>query len=352
MKRSLSRGAFTLIELLVVIAILALLVATLLPALGKAKDVAKRAVCQANFKALSLGLSAFASTREGRFPNRALWDTTMGPADPGMWNASHSGWAPWWESIINWEYFHNNEWKWYPPSAPGGTLNDEPTIGPIIRFWTFWDTADTDGKIAYKLEYLKTRYSTCTMYRAWGSPSSYSNQWSRPWVANRAVTGGVPTTDSWAGEWGKALGDKKAKAVYKYYGDYALGSRQEIFVRPDYKFMVIESEVGDEVAQYDMDLTKATWPASFGGSGIAGTPSGGVTMNVTGSAVNCAPWTTPYSAPGYANAPVFAFRHNLASDKMLWQQSAQATALFVDGHVGIVGPNDKMATPSRFQPDQ
>ncbi len=44
--------AFTLIELLVVISIMTLLVSILMPALGKAKEQAKNAVCQSNLKSL------------------------------------------------------------------------------------------------------------------------------------------------------------------------------------------------------------------------------------------------------------------------------------------------------------
>jgi prepilin-type N-terminal cleavage/methylation domain-containing protein len=51
---------FTLVELLVVIAVIALLMAILLPALGRAREQGKRIVCMANLKQLALGWIAYA----------------------------------------------------------------------------------------------------------------------------------------------------------------------------------------------------------------------------------------------------------------------------------------------------
>ena len=61
--------AFTLIELLVVISILALLIATLLPAIKKAKGVARNAQCLASLHQLMIATRAFTAEHDNFLPN-------------------------------------------------------------------------------------------------------------------------------------------------------------------------------------------------------------------------------------------------------------------------------------------
>jgi prepilin-type N-terminal cleavage/methylation domain-containing protein/prepilin-type processing-associated H-X9-DG protein len=99
MKTCYSKG-FTLVELLVVIAIIALLMGVLLPALNKARKMAKRVTCLSNMKQLVIAWTSYAEGNDGKLVNggsgvtpgtvskEPLWCTSDDtPADPGYdWN--------------------------------------------------------------------------------------------------------------------------------------------------------------------------------------------------------------------------------------------------------------------------
>lgn len=79
------KKGFTLIELLVVISIIALLLAILLPALGKAKDHAKKIGCSANLRSLSLAAIFYATDNDDLTPSSSnIW------ADNGI---TRAGWV-------------------------------------------------------------------------------------------------------------------------------------------------------------------------------------------------------------------------------------------------------------------
>jgi prepilin-type processing-associated H-X9-DG protein/prepilin-type N-terminal cleavage/methylation domain-containing protein len=65
--------AFTLVELLVVIAVIALLMAILLPALSKAKELARRVACGNNMRTLMQCSFAYANTYDGAFVPVNYW---------------------------------------------------------------------------------------------------------------------------------------------------------------------------------------------------------------------------------------------------------------------------------------
>jgi len=69
-------GGFTLIELLVVIAVIALLMAILLPALGRVRKQARAVACRANLRQWGAILACYVADSEGRLPDDtagAVW---------------------------------------------------------------------------------------------------------------------------------------------------------------------------------------------------------------------------------------------------------------------------------------
>src|SRR5687768_7681709 len=66
--RNLRNRAFTLVELLVVIGIIAILIAILMPALGRARDQARGVACSSNMRQLMMGVHMFAADHKGHTP--------------------------------------------------------------------------------------------------------------------------------------------------------------------------------------------------------------------------------------------------------------------------------------------
>jgi len=79
-----TKKGFTLIELLVVISIIALLVSILMPALGRAKQMAKSVVCLFNTKQMGLGFNLYSDDNNDSLGEGVVWEKqSLGYVDQG-----------------------------------------------------------------------------------------------------------------------------------------------------------------------------------------------------------------------------------------------------------------------------
>ena len=94
-EETMQRRAFTLIELLVVIAVIAVLMAILMPALQRAREQGKRAVCLSNVKQFGLAWVLYADENDQKIVNACTVENTEGhnDRDEPCWLYFHSDWT-------------------------------------------------------------------------------------------------------------------------------------------------------------------------------------------------------------------------------------------------------------------
>jgi prepilin-type N-terminal cleavage/methylation domain-containing protein len=129
------RRGFTLVELLVVIAIIALLMAILMPALNRARELGRRTVCMGNLKQIVFAWIMYADENSGELVNG------IAGADDGGNPATVTGWVG--------------------PVVPNpGAANDETQQKKQIKRGVLWDYCKNPkvyrcpaGKVSHYLTY-------------------------------------------------------------------------------------------------------------------------------------------------------------------------------------------------------
>jgi prepilin-type N-terminal cleavage/methylation domain-containing protein len=134
MRTTLKKDGFTLIELLVVVAIIAVLLAMLLPALNKVRNITKKTVCQSNLRQLGLGYAQYTGEYNGQLPITPLYPDP--PAGFFYANVNTIGWYSFGVWTYGWVYRVNPYVGKF--ELNGIALQKTIFTCPMIDAWTFY----------------------------------------------------------------------------------------------------------------------------------------------------------------------------------------------------------------------
>jgi len=195
---------FTLIEVLVVVAVIAILASVLLPSLGKARELAKRAVCAGNFKNVGNAWHMYANDHRDWYP------------------ASHAGGA--WSLFYDFNKFYFDKRKqggdifmcptWIPRINAQGQPNGWDNLAKITGslghavptgydFWTHmvWDPYKPNGKIELiPVREHSQKYKPPSMAGSWAEALVDRGQ-IVPWLNKSTDMGGQVRDTSVTTEW-------------------------------------------------------------------------------------------------------------------------------------------------------
>lgn len=255
-----NKKAFTLIELLVVISIIALLLAIMMPALNKAKELASKTVCASRLRSVSVGPLLFASDNDGWLP--MVDGTTLG-------DMSYSGGC---QECLDWGKTFPQRDLWYIDIAPYLSVKNDPYVA---QNWMKAEVAGLDAPKIYQCPSMKkTVYGTKGLAFGWNwnglgyKCKDYFNpddpKLRKYWtplkisqISSAGLTGMIgenplgqdPEIERrsprhyWGGEvWEEYAGGKNG---FYYYGDRHNGGSNYIAVDGHVEFLQIEEYIED-----------------------------------------------------------------------------------------------------------
>ena len=172
-----TKSRFTLIELLVVVAIIAILAALLLPALTRAREEGRKAVCLSNIRQLTQATAAYANDFDDRLP--------YGYQLSGAESASHIYWSG------NVLFVPEQATTWW------GWLNGYGPLGMLLRGINDGNTDYLSSTVVLVCPSLNRRAQDNTnlsakyirtQFESWVALSSYSANLN---ATNRTAVGGL-----------------------------------------------------------------------------------------------------------------------------------------------------------------
>jgi prepilin-type N-terminal cleavage/methylation domain-containing protein len=131
------KRAFTLIELLVVVAIIAVLIAILLPSLGRAKETTRRTICAANLKAQGQAFALYSIQFNDSLPvfTPGLVFAFAPPANPPTYIGWNGGSGRVTAPGLNWWWDESIEFRQVMFSAASGDLKTMPNVSGVRKLF-------------------------------------------------------------------------------------------------------------------------------------------------------------------------------------------------------------------------